>query len=242
MRKVLFLIVFVLGANICLANEPCDFGDSTAWNGPDTLSICGDEFDGGATGPLSFPCKDCCYEIVYYDRWTSYGGGDNYEVFMSEVIYDDYENCAACIETNMLSFFRQIMRQYNTWDQTFYNRFTADDDYTMYFYTPGRCVDVNEEDCDDTERCCRKKMYVYFDENPLSYYPDYCKNGSSWVNFDPIQPNCLHPVLLNAISLCICHCRKSPILTVIYRAMLRHTRKNMNMEFLSMVVKDVQLI
>ena len=181
MKRVLcFILTMTFCVNIGYATdleelmpyliEPCGYEDPTKWDGPKVLEICGDEFDEGySTG--SFECQECCYTIVYYDRWTSYYGGDDYEISIAGIFFDDYVNCGACLETMKLIFYRQILNQYNI-DDTFYERFT--DNRYRSLYNVCICRGILQGPnyrgnfaMRKRPRCCRRLMGVTFGEEWL---------------------------------------------------------------------------
>jgi hypothetical protein len=158
---------------------------------PLTMEICGSDFP-----ELNF--DDCCFTIVYYERWSDDSFLNNsqngFDLQIVGIFYDD-PDCANCDKRLVAEvFYKERLEELNS-DGTLYNWLyhTPPFTYHIYLFTPTKCYDVNEDRCDFEPRCCVSIYVIEFDTNgdiisinqdpifPDQIYPYYCPTGCEFL-------------------------------------------------------------
>jgi hypothetical protein len=164
MKKfTIFLTLFYLMITVCnsqidwseILDQPHCYDNIEEWTGPLERTICADDF-------IEIECSDCCYTIVYNDRWIFIEDleSENYELYILGIFYEG-DNCENCDKNLILDvFYKDLMYEKAANEPNFIDRITGNSiqGFNMFYYTPAKCLDIYSSICNSQEVCC---IYAY---------------------------------------------------------------------------------
>jgi hypothetical protein len=198
MQKVFSQTPFIGGSCFPEPRNWCN--DQGSWGNAKYLEVCAGDFTHGGS------CQNCCYRIVFYERYVINGNFKNYQSNVVAVLPTSEDcTCNVSMDSILINFERKLFLNKSANDPGFWMKFkdTPDDVHddcylnsssahdntvTQYFYVSGGCfkkdingdtlkdINGNPVNCDDAYLFCCRQGN-WIETYMIGNKPDWHSNG-----------------------------------------------------------------